>query len=113
MRQIQSYLDMKAARIPQLGKTDPMPYATSGELAEALQVRVEHICKAVSSLRRHNLIKLYPKPGPKYRNRKYGSLKLPEVTFEEIYDGISAEAKMIGSNPYRVINSPAGETITR
>ena len=107
MRQIQSYLDQKAARIPQLSKTDPMPYATANELSEALRTRVDTVCKAVSNLRRHNLIRMYPIPSPKIRNRKYGSLKLPEATFEEIYDGVSAEAKMMAPI---IIHSRIGET---
>ena len=94
MRRISDYLDQKAARIPQLGKTDPMPYATANELSEQLDVQsVENICRSITALRKYGKVRVFPKRDPKRRNRRYGSISLPEVTLEEVYSNMKAQAQ--------------------
>ena len=95
MRRISDYLDQKAARIPQLGKTDPMPYATANELSEQLDVQsVENICRSITALRKYGMIRAFPKRDPKRRNRKYGSISLPEVTFQEFYEELRRTVRL-------------------
>ncbi|MCL4518320.1 MAG: hypothetical protein M1587_03895 [Thaumarchaeota archaeon] len=81
---IVNYLDGKAARIRQTSKTDPAPYATSIELAEQLHARLDSVCKSLNYLMKNGRVKMYPKRDERKRNRKYGSLALPELTYGEL-----------------------------
>ncbi len=94
MREIVVYLDQKAERVKQLDKTDPTPYATASELSEQLRACTSSICKALSVLRRHGRVRVYPKKSPERRYRKYGSMILPEITYAEIFSAVKKDIRM-------------------
>ena len=84
LRLILSYLDQKAHQIKQASKGDPAPYATSVEISERLGIRMDSTCNALQILLEQNKIRIYPNINMRRRNRKYGSIKLPTITVDDV-----------------------------
>lgn len=84
MREIIAYLDLKAVRTQQLNKTDPAPYATAFELSEQLDALMPCVCRSLSILKNQGRIRVFPRKSPERRNRRYGSMILPRVDYDEL-----------------------------
>ncbi len=89
-----SYLDGKAERIKQTDSMDPSPYATSTEMSQQLNANLVSICKAAKALLAKGCVRMYPKRNDNCKNRMYGSLSLPEVSYDELLRKATQSWKM-------------------
>ena len=81
-REILDYVETKAKDSKLHHLKTVKVYADTAELSEKLHIPNNQICQAVDSLVRMNKLRIYP--NNRKRNRYYGAMLLPEITFDEM-----------------------------
>jgi hypothetical protein len=76
-RRILEYADSKILLVHPSKHLTVLPYVDSAELAHELNADIDDISRALSSLERRRLLRLFP--NDRKRDRSYGSLKLPPI----------------------------------
>lgn len=84
MQGIIDHLDAEAQKFPDYSKTDDIAYKSAHQLAIELGAREDSVWKAVRILLNQKRIRMWPASSPVKRKRRYGSILLPEVTYDEV-----------------------------